>query len=338
MNKGLAALLALCLWAGTLHAQEAMCPVGIAWERMGELKQAVGGPAAGVLRGKFIVAGGTSWLDGETKIWSNEAHVFDLRNDAWEALPPIPAKSGYSCAVAFKKALYVFGGQSAKDTNGRSVWRLGRTGDSWDWQTFVDLPENLANMQAALIGSTAYLVAGDAGQGVPAANNAVWKVDLGRAHPEWKKCAPLPGAMRTGVATTACSGKLYSFGGGILDACVYDPERDQWERIADLPYPSQWSWAVSFKDRYILMPGGFVAKEKTAAVPAFVHMDANGFIADVLVYDTRTGKYSFSNPLPKGVIDYGLARNGDQIYLAGGEDCQKHRESWLMRGTLSLRK
>jgi hypothetical protein len=67
-------------------------------------------------------------------------------------------------------------------------------------------------------------------------------------------------------------------------------------------------------------------------------MDENGFVSDVLVYDTATGRYSFSTPLPKGIIDYGLARVADRIHLVGGEDRGKHRESWFLTGVLSIRK
>ncbi len=331
------ALLIAGMVNATAFAQSADCPIRITWTRIGELRQAVGGPAFGAVADLLIIAGGTSWRDPDHKIWSGEACTYDTARGEWGTLPPLPHGIGYPCAVSYHAALFVFGGQLAKDTNCSDAWTLGRNGDAWTWNKFAALPEKLANMQAALVGSVAYLVAADSGEKLPSPDNKVWKIDLAEEEPSWKRCAPLPGPMRTGVATTACDGLLYAFGGGIRESFVYDPTGDTWKKIQDLPYPAQWSWAVSSQDRYILIPGGFVAKEQAGSAPSSVHVDAEGFIADVLVYDIKRGTYSFSDPLPKGIIDYGVACVGNRIYLAGGEDKQKHRESWLLMGLLSLR-
>ncbi len=319
-------------------AQDAACPLTIEWQRQADMPKAVGGVAFGMLGDAIIVAGGTTWIDETQKLWLPDAFAHDAATDQWKPIPAMPRPAGYPCAVSFRDALYVFGGQTAKEVNAAETMKLHKTGGTFQWEPFVPLPEKLANMQPALVDSTAFLVAGDAGEGTPAPNNHVWKIDLAAGTPEWKRCAPLPGPNRTGVATAACGGKVYAFGGDVVSACCYNPASDRWDPLPDLPFPVYWAWAVSWQDRYIILPGGFVSKQNWGPATSGLHMDANGFVSDVLVSDTATGRYSFSNPLPKGIIDYGIARVDKRIFLAGGEDRGKHREFWFLTGVLSMRK
>lgn len=337
-NRRAAMAFVLLAVSCTAHAQDAACPLSIEWQRQADMPKAAGGVAFGMLGDTALVAGGTAWLDETRKVWLSDAFTYDSAAGKWNAIPAMPHPAGYPCTVSFRGALYVFGGQTAKEVNTTETLKLSRPGDSFRWEPFVALPEKLANMQAALVGSTVFLVAGDSGEGPPAPNNHVWKIDLAASPPAWTACAALPGTKRTGVATTACGGKVFAFGGDTSSAYCYDPAPDQWEALPDLPYPMYWAWAVSYQERYIVLPGGFVSKENAQFTPPRLHMDANGFVADVTVFDTATRQYSFSNPLPKGIIDYGLALVDKQIRLVGGEDRGKHRESWFLTGLLSIRK
>ncbi len=338
MKSGtLIAILCACIIAGaTARAKDGPCPIKIEWKRISDLPQAVGGPAFGWLGRGLIVAGGTYWIEEKDKVWSAEAYRLGREEKSWTVIPPIPIKTAYPCLATFHDTIYIFGGQSADKTNNAETWKLSSFGGSYRWETFVPLPEKLANMQVALIGSTVFLVAGDAGT-PPAPNNHMWKIDLASRQPVWTACAPLPGPLRVGVATAAARRKIYAFGGGVAEAYRYEPRADRWERIADLPWPAQWAWAVAYRDRYLIMPGGFIAAEKLAGMMPGTKVDPNGFLSETLVFDSQTQKYWRSDPLPAGIIDYGLARVGDRIYLAGGEDRGRHRQSWLLMGRLSLR-
>jgi N-acetylneuraminic acid mutarotase len=331
---------AFAVLAATLNAsaQNLSCPLTIDWQRRTDLPKAVGGAALGPFGETVIVVGGTTWVDESQKLWIADAYAYDGGADKWKVIPIMPRSAGYPCAVSFEGALYIFGGQIAKDVNTAETLKLQKKGDTFQWKAFVPLPEKLANMQPALVNSTAFLVAGDAGDSTPAPNNHVWKIDLAADTPAWRSCAPLPGQNRTGVATAVCGGKVFSFGGDIASAYCYDPAADRWEPIPDLPFPVFWAWAASWQDRYVILPGGFVSKQNWGTATSTLHMDANGFVSDVLVYDTGTGRYSFSNPLPKGIIDYGITRVDNRIHLVGGEDRGKHRESWFLTGVLKVRK
>ena len=297
----------------------------IQWRRGPDLPQAVGGPAFGALDGKLVIAGGTFWPDENTKLWLAKAYAYDPAANAWSDLPDLPKGVGYACAVSTADALYVFGGQPSKTENSRQTWRLVRKDDAYAWDPFVPLPVPLCNMQAALVGTTAYLVAGESGAPKPKADSKVWKINLASDAPKWEACAPLPGPARTGVATTACAGRVYA----------YDPQTDAWSRIKDVPYPARWWWACTYAGRYIILPGGIADVKTVRARFPGMRINDDGFIADVLVYDTTTNAYSFAGSLEKGIIDYGLVPVGNTVYLAGGEDRGKHRASWFLIGALT---
>ena len=216
-----------------------------------KVPKAVGGPAFGIVGDTVVVAGGTSGLDETQKVWLADAYTYDSAASKWNAIPAMPRTAGYPCAISFRDSLYVFGGQTAKEVNTAETLRLLRKGDSFQWEAFASIPEKLANMQTALVNTTAFLVAGDSGDGTPTPNNHVWKIDLPSDTPQWKSCADLPGPKRTGVATAACGAKVFSFGGDIASAYCYDPALDQWDRLPDLPFPMYWAWAVSYQERYI---------------------------------------------------------------------------------------
>jgi len=334
------------LAAGPLRAEEPSGPVRIQWRRGPDLAQAVGGPAAGVLDGKFIAAGGTFWVNAEKKFWIGKAGAYDPKTETWTAIPDIPQDTAYSCAVSTADAVYVFGGASKEET-WTNTWKLVKEGDSFAWKPFVPMPVPLCNMGPALVGSTAYIVAGtkNGNDLATSVDNNVWKIDLAAEDPKWGGVTPLPGPLRCGVAVASCAGKLYAFGGWTASpvyggsgnhdqAYVFDPAENSWKRIANTPYPSGWWWAATYGDRYVIIAGGNVWLGLVAA-KGRPTSDQYGFMPEVLVYDTKNDTYSLSDPLPMGIIDYGFVLIDDTLYLAGGEDAPRHRASWLMIGQIS---
>lgn len=348
MNKTLFFVVALSafLTAAPLRAQEPAGQLRIEWRRGPELAQAVGGPAAGVLDGKFIVAGGTFWENAEKKFWIGNASAYDPEANAWVDIPDIPQNTAYSCAVSTSDAVYVFGGAS-KEKTWTHTWKLVKEGDLVAWKPFVPMPVPLCNMEAALIGSTAYIVAGtkNGNDFATSVDNNVWKIDLAAEEPQWSAVVPLPGPLRCGAAVASCGDKLYVFGGAVPSpvhggsgntdhAYVFDPKTNRWTRIKNTPYPGSWWWAVTHADRYVIVAGGHLWSSLVTA-KGRPTSDNYGFMPEVLVYDTKTDTYSLSDPLPMGIIDYGFVRIRDTLYLVGGEDAPRHRASWLVIGKIS---
>ena len=143
----------------------------------------------------------------------------------------------------------------------------------------------------------------------------------------------------------SCGGKVYVFGGAVPtpvhggsgncdEAYVYDPGANRWERVMNTPYAASWWWATVYADRYILLAGGHTWSGLVTA-KGRATSDQYGFIPEVLVYDTETGTYSLSDPLPMGIIDNAFVRIGDTLYLSGGEDAPRHRASWLRIGEIA---
>ncbi|MFH0962505.1 MAG: hypothetical protein V2A58_00680 [Planctomycetota bacterium] len=341
-------LLPVCVLAALFAGHDAFAEdaLRVQWRRAADLPQAVGGPAAGVLGGKLVVAGGTFWENAEKKFWIPKASAYDVKADSWTPLSDLPKDTAYSCAVSTQDAVYVFGG-ACKDETWPDTWKLVAEGDGFAWKPFVPLPNPLCNMEAALIGGTAYVVAGtkDGNDLATSVDNNVWRIDLAAPEPAWKACVALPGPLRCGVGVAACGEKLYAFGGAVTsplyggsgnsdEAYVYDPAASRWTRIADTPYPASWWWAVTFADRYVILAGGHLWSSLVTAKNRPTS-DTYGFMREVLVYDTKTGVYSLLEPLPMGIIDYGFARIGNEILLVGGEDAPRHRANWLMIGTLT---
>lgn len=84
-----------------------------------------------------------------------------------------------------------------------------------------------------------------------------------------------------------------------------------------LPYPIRGITAVALDDRRILLAGGY--KD-----------DDTGFVADALLYDTQSGEYSPTTPLPYAAM-VSLVKSGDWLYCLGGEDRKKHRSDAVFR-------
>ena len=101
-------------------------------------------------------------------------------------------------------------------------------------KTYPDLPVALAEGGGALIGDTAYVGLGSAGE-------AFFALDLKTPQAAWQALPPFPGGARSQPVVAALDGKLYVFGGlqkdaaGVLqlvnDAHVYDPAQKAWQKL-----------------------------------------------------------------------------------------------------------
>ena len=131
---------------------------------------------------------------------------------------------------------------------------------------------------------------------------------------------------RVGAAVAAIGEKLFVFGGygyhdGILgnfgDAWVY--EKGSWRRLKDMPVPARWTAALALDDHHIGLFGGY----------------GEGFLDKVFIYDTEQDTYLPSDPLPLPVATMSAGIDKGTIYLAGGEDLQRHRTDALFIGRIS---
>ncbi len=198
------------------------------------------------------------------------------------------------------------------------------------WERLPDLPRPVAGAKGAVVGGKLLVIAG-----APAFDEAGLKsayrtmLELDPAHPkEWKE-RPLPDGFgpRTGAATASIGDRVYVFGGYGVQAdgslgnfgdawCLAD---GVWKRMADVPVKVRWATAVALDSRYIGIFGGY----------------GDDFLKDVYLYDTERNAYVKSSSLPLAVCNAAGGIIDDTVYLAGGEDLQRHRSAALIIGKIA---
>lgn len=99
---------------------------------------------------------------------------------------------------------------------------------------YADLPKPLADGGGALIGDTAYIGLGSAG-------DSFFSLDLSKDKAEWQSLPNFPAGGRSQPVVAALDGKLYVFGGlqkdaqGVLqlvnDAHVFEPQSQTWTKL-----------------------------------------------------------------------------------------------------------
>lgn len=127
----------------------------------------------------------------------------------------------------------------------------------------------------------------------------------------WRTLAPLAAGPRQETAVVALDGEIYVIGG--FDASrrivptveAYDPERDRWRPVADLPEPLHHAnAAVAGGKIYVVgfLIGPFVADGRT------------------FIYDPEADAWSAGQPMPPGTERgaSGVAVLAGKIYVAGG--------------------
>ena len=123
-------------------------------------------------------------------------------------------------------------------------------------KTYPDLPVALADGGGALIGDTAYVGLGSAGE-------AFFALDLKAPQAAWQALPPFPGGARSQPVVAALDGKLYVFGGLQKDAagcCNWSMMRTSMTRRKKrgkncLP-ARLWDWSARRRSH---MAGGFMS-------------------------------------------------------------------------------
>jgi N-acetylneuraminic acid mutarotase len=142
-----------------------------------------------------------------------------------------------------------------------------------------------------------------------AITNAAYTLNLSNG--EWTQINPVPGAGRIAASAVGVRGKVFLFGGYVVDAQgnettvpdmnVFELRSGRWFHGADLPIPVDDSVVGVYQDRYIYLIGGWskndsvsnvqvydVAKEHweqatpIAGTPVFGH--AGALVGDTIVY------------------------------------------------------
>lgn len=260
------------------------------WERLAEAPTARLEVAAAAVGGKLFVAGGLV-PGGATRV----LEIYDPAADSWSRGPDLPVALHHASGVAFQGNFVILGGfaPGSGGTFGnasRDVWRL--QGDRW-----VRMPplNRARGAAAAGVAGRRIVVAGGQGGGRLVPETEVFD---GNA---WRLRAPIP-TPRDHVAGAAGGPFLYVAGGrklsieSVLGAFErYDPARDRWETLPDLPTP-RGGFGAAFTGATIVTVGG------EGPVGTYEHVEA---------YDVGSRRWASLPVLP-------LARHASAVAVIGG--------------------
>ncbi|HJN14615.1 MAG TPA: hypothetical protein QGH10_03950, partial [Armatimonadota bacterium] len=213
----------------------------------------------------------------------------------------------------------------------QSCTKLTVVGDRLKLAPLPPLPEARVYAGAAIDAGVLYVVAGAPSHSdLSRVADTLFALDLGSPGDGWTSLSPLPrGCFIPAVA--AAGGKIYAFGGGILDAeghavnladsWVYDPGTDAWETALDLPSASRGSDAIAVSDELILLVGGYSATfaESEANGPAY------GFSDVVLAYQPGGDSMEEVGHIPVPCIGPAPVSDGEFVYITGGEERMRSR-------------
>ena len=310
------------------------------WQQLPDMPVPISGANIAWIDGKLVVANGATWIGGTTDYRGTLADQFieyDPQTNSWSNIPMSPTGVAWTGSVSADNSLYVFGGLlEGGDTCTALSYRLTHDADGYQWTQIQPLPSTwwaACGDSTALIGSKAYLVGGAYSGDPTDFTNDLLIADLNGNSVSYSYGQPIPGPARYAIAAAAAGGKVYAFGGNTInprednvraESYCYDPQTNQWSQVADLPLKRYGAAAVGLDDRYLAVIGGYsLTREERSSLPA-----TEGFLSDVLIYDTQENTYSHSTPLSvnklyggayQGILDPTVLKVGDDIYVVGGE-------------------
>lgn len=279
----------------------------------------------------------------------------DMPQSGWLRLPDFPgeARQGLFGAVV-RDRLYTWGGFShLRSDSYRDGYRLSKEKGQWQWDRLPDLPWPIVSGGMVAIGSKIYLMGGadyaaehvytntDRNGKVKRLGARLLVFDTNNPESSWKELPACPGTPRFTQAVAAVGGMIYVIGGAagndnasgkyatIVDNWRYDPATEKWSRLPDTPIASGNfpSGGIVFENRYIVLVGGFqyenvLNPDGTMRKPygnVFRHYKNNRYASDVFVFDTKTNKFGFADPLPLNNDGPLTVLQGRHLYLIGGE-------------------
>lgn len=347
MTKLATALLtfALVLIAG--YGAPANAQTQTAWEALPPVPDDVGlaGGFAGVSGDALVFAGGANFAPpvfDNDKQWHDRVFVLPSPDGDWVEAGSLPRPLAYGMSVSYNGELICIGGDDAERVYAE-VFAL-----KWDGQTLTTrdlppLPEPVAYGDAALIGSTVYVVGGQAGKSINDATNHAYAMDLTADEPAWVRLPDMPewaGVRAFNFVVAQHDGgadRLYVFGGrrflagGLLDleflndCWEFDPAEGSWSRRADSPVPLMAGSAVAFGQSHVLVTsyadGSALAAMIDSGTPT-AEYDHPGFPRALYTYHTITDAWAQAGELPDGVMNQvttTAVQWGDRIIVPSGE-------------------
>ena len=204
--------------------------------------------AAATVGGRIVVAGGFL-VNGAN---SRRVDAYDPRDDTWERLPDLPVSVDHAAGASWRGRMVVVGGYGPD----RAPLRAAFLYDGSSWRTLPRPPEErAAAAAAATTDGRVWVVGGRTRSGL-----ARTTLSLDLRTMRWRTVrGPRP---REHLAATALGGRIYALGGrlagydtnlAVVEA--YDPGRNRWSRLPDLPDARGGTGAAAVAGRVVSVGG-----------------------------------------------------------------------------------
>jgi N-acetylneuraminic acid mutarotase len=299
--------------------------VSFHWTKSTPFREATSGYAAGVIQGKFVIAGGTYWEGTanhwKKKVFSSATYLFDPTTQEWQRLANLPVPLGYPASAAVDNRLFVLGGYNGHNAN-REIFTLTKEGNEYVWKTFGKLPFDRIFGKAVTIGKDIYLVGGST-QFEPldaigtcctskTATNSLLVFNLARPERGWRELAPYPGATRW-LFSAEGDGKAIWMFGGRYQANPKDPLQLYPEVLRYSPVDAKWKLMT-------YLPIDLWGTSSVTAVFADGRMLLIGSIGKTWQLDLNLLKYEELAPLPEAVEVDKFVWLANHVIGSGGEN------------------
>ena len=204
--------------------------------------------AAATLGQRIVVAGGFL----ATGANSRRVDAYDTRRSTWERLPDLPVSVDHAAAASWRGRVVVVGGYGAD----REPLRAAFLFDGTRWRALPRPPEERAAAAAAATADgRVWVVGGRTRDGL-----ATTALSLDLRTLRWRTVrGPRP---REHLAATALGGRVYAIGGrlagydtNLAAVELYDPARNRWTRLPDLPDARGGTGATAIGGRVVSVGG-----------------------------------------------------------------------------------
>lgn len=227
------------------------------WRRGDPLPVALNHTMAASVNGVLYVIGGQTAAGGDGP-FVDTVYAYDPDRGRWEQRAAMPSARAGGGATAVGGRIYVAGGRPPRGSD------FAVYDPSTDrWEVLAGLPTQRNHLAMVGLDGRVYVIGGRTGAGFESPTLDVTEVfDPSRG--TWSVVAPLP-RPRGGINAVVAHGLVHVFGGegnasvanGVFaDHDVYDPVRNAWTHLADMPVPVHGVTGAVFVGGLIHLPGG----------------------------------------------------------------------------------
>lgn len=296
-------------------------PMRMDWKAIPEAPAAVARPFAGLVGGRLLFAGGSTYA--ATKDYVATISAYDPKRNVWEALGALPEGVAEGGAVALPEGLVCVGGVTAKGPTGKA-FLLKADGSR---EALPDFPHGTLSMTAATPWEGGAAFACGLLNGKP--TNRVFTLRRKDGAWVWGELPPLPGSARNQAVAAAQNGDQKSpvlavFGGIVTagdgkpmaayDGYGYTRGFDgtwTWKPLGKAPVSTIGATFLPIGDQHALLLGGYDGttwdraqrmlpadwKRMLAEPPAAFNWNRT-----VYAWHAVTGKWADYGALPEGTL------------------------------------